>query len=224
MRVRHISPAAALALCLVAALAAGGAAAAPAAADLAPLLARAAAIQPWLVQTRRLLHTMPELFYEEHNTSATIRRYLDDLRIPHKSVGRRGCALNKICRLDGQAAVRLCVFESWRQTGPNPRCHAVACPHPCRFPVARTGVVATIGSGQGPFVALRADIDGLPIREEASVAYASRNEGRMHGAPRGGACRCGHRSAGGPLPAGPAPYQPLRRCLPPTQPAGTTLI
>jgi len=51
--------------------------------------------------------------------------------------------------------------------------------------VARTGVVALLnGSRSGPCVALRADIDALPITEETGLDYASRNVGRMHA--------CGH--------------------------------
>src|SRR5438093_5795547 len=51
---------------------------------------------------------------------------------------------------------------------------------PFQFPVAETGVVATLGDGQGPCVALRADMDALPIHEEADVPFRSQVDGRMH--------------------------------------------
>ena len=48
-----------------------------------------------------------------------------------------------------------------------------------------TGVVAQItGAHAGPTVALRADIDGLPIHEDSGLDFASANPGVMHG--------CGH--------------------------------
>ncbi len=49
--------------------------------------------------------------------------------------------------------------------------------------VGRTGVVAEIGRGE-PLVALRADMDALPIQEQNEVPYASRVPGVMHA--------CGH--------------------------------
>ena len=49
--------------------------------------------------------------------------------------------------------------------------------------VGRTGVVAELGEGS-PIIALRADMDALPIQEANQVAYASQTPGVMHA--------CGH--------------------------------
>ena len=53
-------------------------------ADLDKLLTEAKGQQDWLTTIRRHLHQWPELMYEEHNTSAYIRRQLDDLGVPYK--------------------------------------------------------------------------------------------------------------------------------------------
>lgn len=51
--------------------------------------------------------------------------------------------------------------------------------------IAKTGIVATINSGQpGPVLAIRADIDALPIQEQNQVSYKSQHDGIMHA--------CGH--------------------------------
>ncbi|HDR6314287.1 TPA: M20 peptidase aminoacylase family protein [Bacillus thuringiensis] len=48
-----------------------------------------------------------------------------------------------------------------------------------------TGVIAEIsGNNSGPIIAIRADIDALPIQEETNLPYASKIPGKMHA--------CGH--------------------------------
>lgn len=94
-------------------------------------------IHPEVVTLRRKLHSHPELSFEEHETSAFVKKELDSLGI------------------------------SW--TG-----------------VANTGVLATItGSlASDGVIALRADMDALPIQELNKVPYASRRPNVMHA--------CGH--------------------------------
>lgn len=51
--------------------------------------------------------------------------------------------------------------------------------------VAGTGVVALLETGRpGPCIAVRADMDALPLHEQTGLPYASRHEGAMHA--------CGH--------------------------------
>src|SRR5690606_14299578 len=50
--------------------------------------------------------------------------------------------------------------------------------------IARTGVRADLRTGDGPIIALRADMDALPIREANNVPYRSTVDGVMHA--------CGH--------------------------------
>ena len=99
------------------------------------MLARAKALQEYVVRVRRDIHRHPELGFQEYQTADLIAEELDKL----------GYAVTK--------------------------------------GVGKTGVVGDLGSG-GPRVALRADMDALPIDEANDVPYASELPGVMHA--------CGH--------------------------------
>ena len=47
-----------------------------------------------------------------------------------------------------------------------------------------TGVIGTLRKGDGPVVAIRADMDALPMQEETGLPFASQTAGKMHS--------CGH--------------------------------
>ena len=98
-----------------------------------------------------------------------MREQLDALKIPYKCARRQGLQL--------------------------PGAPVQALRHPCcRFPVARIGIVATIGKGK-PVVGLRADMDALPIQELTDVPFRQvqispvRMLPRSHAAAHPGAVR-----------------------------------
>jgi amidohydrolase len=73
-------------------------------------------------------------------------------------------------------------FQETRTTGVVAR-HLQEWGYQVRTGVGKTGVVGDIGSGK-PMVAIRADMDALPIQEANDVPYKSQNDGVMHA--------CGH--------------------------------
>jgi amidohydrolase len=86
---------------------------------------------------RRQLHQNPELSFEEHQTSETIRAWLDQWGIAYT------------------------------------------------YPHVKTGIVAHIkGDRPGRRIALRTDMDALPVTEQTDLPFSSRNKGVMHA--------CGH--------------------------------
>jgi amidohydrolase len=58
--------------------------------------------------------------------------------------------------------------------------------------VAHTGVVGTLRGGDGPVVALRADMDGLPVTELVDLPFASKARGVYQGREVGVMHACGH--------------------------------
>ncbi len=98
---------------------------------------RSQEIRDEVIDLRRTIHANPELAFEEYETSALVKRYLEKVGIEY----------------DDQ--------------------------------VAKTGVVGYVkGKGEGKVIALRADMDALPIIEGNETFYRSRNPGKMHA--------CGH--------------------------------
>jgi amidohydrolase len=64
-----------------------------------------------------------------------------------------------------------------------------------QYPVAKTGVVALLRTGKpGPVIALRADIDALPVTERGSLPFASKEKTVFNGQETGVMHACGHDS------------------------------
>ena len=71
--------------------------------------------------------------------------------------------------------------------------HLIALGYEVKAGVAETGVVGILKGGKpGPVVALRADMDALPVEEKVDVPFASKVKAMWHGQMTGVMHACGH--------------------------------
>jgi len=135
-----------------------------------------------LIAIRRQLHQQPELSGEEVETTAAIKRWLSEAGI---RIVDSGLATGVIAEIGGggndAAEAEARMRGGAEADGEAARTLATSLPAP---DAARSLAADDAALGRFPVVALRADIDALPIREETELSFASSVEGRMHA--------CGH--------------------------------
>ena len=137
----------------------------------------------WLVELRRDLHRRPEPAWREFYTTARIVEELEDIGVDELHVGPD--VLDSDARLGVPSDAELTEWsERAIEAGADPALvEEMAGGH--------TGALAVLTRGDGPTVALRVDIDGLPRAESdspshlpAAEGFRSENDGAMHA--------CGH--------------------------------
>ncbi|AWN15049.1 amidohydrolase [Salinisphaera sp. LB1] len=147
------------------------------------LAARIEALTPQLTAWRRDFHRHPEPGWCEFRTAATVAAILDGLGW---TVAAGAEVVDAPARMGlPDDATLSAAFERARQSGVSPKWLD-------RLAGGLTGVVATLDSGRpGPTLAIRVDLDALPIAESqaashcpAAEGFASCHAGWMHA--------CGH--------------------------------
>ena len=139
--------------------------------------------EDWLRSLRREFHRHPEPAWREFWTTARVVEELDSMGVDDVLVGPEVLADGERSALPD--AEELAVWhEQAREAGADPDLLE-------RMDGGYTGALATVERGEGPTVALRVDIDGLPRAESesedhhpAQAGFRSVNEGAMHA--------CGH--------------------------------
>lgn len=120
----------------------------------------AEALEQRLIAYRRHLHAYPELSNEEYETTASIKTWLEEAGI---KVADYGLHTGVVAEVGGTGGSRRAGGDGDGGDGKGS---------------------AAKGRVEGPIIALRADIDALPIQEETGLPFASRIAGKMHA--------CGH--------------------------------
>jgi len=139
--------------------------------------------EEWLRSLRRDLHRRPEPAWCEFYTTARIVEELREIGVDELYVGRDALATGARSAVPDEETLAAW-HERAREAGAVPEVLG-------EFEGGYTGAVAVLDRGEGPTVALRVDIDGLPREESddpehvpAREGFRSENEGAMHA--------CGH--------------------------------
>ena len=139
--------------------------------------------EDWLRSLRREFHRRPEPAWREFWTTARVVEELDSMGVDDVLVGPEILADGKRSALP-DADELAAWHEQAREAGADPTLLE-------RMEGGYTGALATVERGEGPTVALRVDIDGLPRAESeseghhpAQAGFRSVHEGAMHA--------CGH--------------------------------
>jgi amidohydrolase len=131
--------------------------------DLSRVRSEIQALQPQLVEWRRRLHQRPELGFREQLTAEFIAQKLQEWGIEHQT-GVAKTGIVAIIRGEGR--------------GTRGDSEAVASLQ------ASGQETESLNPAKAPVLAIRADMDALPIQEENEVPYRSQHDGVMHA--------CGH--------------------------------
>ncbi|HEY9778669.1 MAG TPA: M20 family metallopeptidase [Leptolyngbyaceae cyanobacterium] len=131
--------------------------------DLSRVRGEIQALQPQLVEWRRRLHQRPELGFKEHITSEFVAQKLQEWGIEHQTgIAKTGI----VATIEGKRTRR----QGDKET---------------RGQGEEFSIQNLKSKIQNPKVlAIRADMDALPIQEENEVPYRSQHDGVMHA--------CGH--------------------------------
>ena len=141
------------------------------------------AMQPDLVRIRRDLHRCPETGWLEMRTTAILAKELRALGY-EVYTGRAVCKEGARLGLPDAAVLAAHAERALAQGAPEEELTAEIC-------AGYTGAIAVLRCGEGPTVAMRFDIDALPMTEcpldthrPTREGFASENPGMMHA--------CGH--------------------------------
>jgi aminobenzoyl-glutamate utilization protein A len=139
--------------------------------------------EDWLRSLRRDLHRRPEPAWLEFYTTARIVEELREIGVDELYVGRDALAPGERSAVPDEGTI-----ESWHEQAREAGAPGEVL---AELEGGYTGAVAVLHRGEGPTVALRVDIDGLPRGESDDPDHAPAREGfrSVHG---GAMHACGH--------------------------------